>query len=70
MSHLRSGTSWTTADEIWYLGQLGTLNLNSARVPRVLWLQRYLDAMPRRADWQKIDLGVVRAEVLRLIGME
>lgn len=70
MSHLRSGTSWTTQDEIDYLAGLGRFNLNSARVPRSVWLQGYLDAMPLRAAWEKIDSGVVRAEAERLMRME
>lgn len=70
MSHYRNGTSWTTADEIDYIGHLGTYNLGASRTPRLVWLQRYLDAMPLRADQQKIDPGVVRAEVVRLIGTE
>lgn len=66
----RDGTSWTTEDELDHIEGLGRFNLNSARVPRRAWLQGYLDAMPLRADWQKIDSGVVRVEALRLIGLE
>lgn len=65
-----NGGSWTTQDEIDHLADLGSFNLNSHRTSRLVWLQAYLDAMPLRVDWQKIDQCVVRAEAMRLIGLE
>lgn len=66
----RDGTSWTTQDELDYLAGLGSYHLNSRRVSRLACLQRYLDAMSLRADWQKMDVVVVRAEAMRLIRLE
>lgn len=56
-------SQWNTEAEIAFLGTIGTHLPQSVKTPRLVWLQRYLDAMPLRADWSKIDQGVVMKHV-------
>lgn len=68
--HRGTNGTWTTADEMEHLAGLGGYHTASHKVSRLVWLQRYTDAMPLRADWGKIDRGAVTVEVERLQRLE
>lgn len=64
------GTTWLTCDEIGFIQRLGTHTEQGVKIPRLLHLQRYREAMARRQEWGKIDQVAVRNEVERLIRLE
>lgn len=59
-----------TAHEIGFLRGLGTFCPDSLKTSRVVWLQRYLDVMPLRVEWGKVDRVQVKAEAERLLKLE
>lgn len=68
--HYRDGTTWTTEDELDHIADLGSHHAESHRVPRMVWLQRYLDVMPLCVEWGKVDRVQVKAEAERLLKLE
>ena len=56
-------SQWNTEAELAFIQTIGTHRERSVKTPRLVWLQRYLEAMPLRADWSKIDQGVVMRHV-------
>jgi hypothetical protein len=57
---------WNTAAEIDQIANLGTFSEYWKTRPRLVLLERYLDAMSLRADWQKIN----QKEVLMAVETE
>lgn len=66
----RDGTSWTTEDELDHIADLGSHHTESHRVPRMVWLQRYIEVMPLKASWGNVETGVARAYAEKELRLE
>jgi len=62
--------AWLHCDEIAFIQGVGTYNEGSAKVTRLVWLQRYLAVAALRVEWGKINKGLVMLEATRLLKME
>lgn len=65
-----SSTTWLTCDEVAFVQRLGTHNERSVKTPRLVWLQRYIEAAERRVEWGKIDKATVIQEAKKLVRAE
>lgn len=64
-------TYWGTAAELEHIAGLGTFSVGSERIPRAVWLQRYLAVASLREDgWPGIDKAEAITEATRLLRLE
>lgn len=62
--------TWLQCDEMAFIQALGTHNEVSVKVPRVVWLTRYIEVARHRVEWGKIDKVTVMKEAARLLRLE
>ena len=60
--------SWTTGDECQFLKSLGSHRPNFSGKPKALLLQRYLEAMPLREEWQILNRKQIEQAVCTEMG--